>query len=170
VTATDIFCDGWSGRAALDMGRPRLLSPPTGEPLQLSLAPEVTVVVHRVCMGNPHAVLFVDSITDQLVRDYGPAIEQHSALPERSNVEFVAVEKKHELKIRVWERGSGETKSCGSGACAAVAAAVAAGRIAAGPACHVHFAGGILEVTRLSSGRLRLSGPVEVSCVGRLVY
>jgi diaminopimelate epimerase len=78
-----------------------------------------------VSMGNPHCILFVEGITDGLVHGTGPAIERHPAFPRRTNVEFVRVNRKDDLTVRVWERGSGETQACGTGACAvAVAGAI----------------------------------------------
>lgn len=71
-----------------------------------------------VSMGNPHCVIFVPSITDALLNNYGPLIEHHQNFPERVNVEFVEVVSKNRLKMRVWERGSGETLACGTGASA----------------------------------------------------
>jgi diaminopimelate epimerase len=72
-----------------------------------------------VSLGNPHAVLFVEELSDELVMKVGPKIENHSIFPERTNVEFVKVENRNKIKVRVWERGSGETLACGSGASAA---------------------------------------------------
>lgn len=77
-----------------------------------------------VSMGNPHAVIFVPQITDSLVLDHGPIIEKHPLFPERVNVEFVEVLDRTTLRMRVWERGSGETLACGTGAAAVCVAAV----------------------------------------------
>lgn len=77
-----------------------------------------------VSMGNPHAIHFTNNITDELVLGVGPKIEQHPAFPRRTNVEFIKVIDRTHLQMRVWERGSGETMACGTGACAAVVAAV----------------------------------------------
>ena len=77
-----------------------------------------------VSMGNPHAVFFTDKITDELVLNIGPKIETNPLFPNKTNVEFVEVINKDLLKMRVWERGSGETLACGTGACAVLAAAV----------------------------------------------
>ena len=80
-----------------------------------------------VSMGNPHCVLFMDDIHSLDLRRIGPGFENHKLFPERVNTEFVSVLGKNRLRMRVWERGSGETLSCGSGACAAAVAAVVNG-------------------------------------------
>lgn len=80
-----------------------------------------------ISMGNPHAVIFVDDVEGLEVAKIGPYIENHTLFPERINVEFVKVLDRSTLQMRVWERGSGETLACGTGACAAVVAAVKKG-------------------------------------------
>jgi diaminopimelate epimerase len=80
-----------------------------------------------VSMGNPHCVTFVDKITDDLVLHVGPQIERHPAFPNRVNAEFIEIISPTETIMRVWERGSGETQACGTGACAAAVAGVLAG-------------------------------------------
>src|SRR5262249_22684648 len=77
-----------------------------------------------VSMGNPHCVTFVDAATDALVLGVGPRVERHEAFPRRTNVEFVQVRSPDEVTVRVWERGSGETQACGTGACAVAVAGV----------------------------------------------
>lgn len=77
-----------------------------------------------VSMGNPHAVIFVEELSDFPVERFGPMFERHSRFPQRINVEFVQVLDRKTIRMRVWERGTGETKACGTGACAAVAACV----------------------------------------------
>ena len=81
-----------------------------------------------VSMGNPHCVIFVDEATDELVHKIGPMIETDSRFPARVNVEFVEIVSKSEVKQRTWERGSGETLACGTGASAVCVAGVLAGR------------------------------------------
>ena len=73
-------------------------------------------------MGNPHAVTFVENVDDFNVKDIGPIIERNPKFPNRTNVEFVEILDKNNIKVRVWERGVGETLACGTGACAAVVA------------------------------------------------
>jgi diaminopimelate epimerase len=89
---------------------------------------DMSMRVTCVSMGNPHCVIFVDDITDALVHGVGPKIENHSAFPRRVNVEFVRVNGPDDVQVRVWERGSGETLACGTGACAVAVAGVLAGR------------------------------------------
>ncbi|NLK87447.1 MAG: diaminopimelate epimerase [Clostridiaceae bacterium] len=80
-----------------------------------------------VSMGNPHAVIFTDDVSELPVHLYGPRLENHSIFPNRTNVEFVRIVSRDRIKMRVWERGAGETLACGTGACASVAAAVVNG-------------------------------------------
>jgi diaminopimelate epimerase len=77
-----------------------------------------------VSMGNPHCVLFLPDVDDLPLAELGPQFERHPFFPQRVNTEFIKVLSRTELRMRVWERSSGETAACGSGACAAVVAAV----------------------------------------------
>lgn len=114
-----------------------------------------------VSMGNPHAVVFVDSCDDDLVRTLGPRIERHPAFPDRTNVEFVRVISRSALKVRVWERGAGETLACGTGACAAVVAGAISGRTERHAS--VELPGGTLDIEWLPGGDVSMAGPaVEV--------
>jgi diaminopimelate epimerase len=97
-----------------------------------------------VSMGNPHAVIFMNDIDELEIEKIGPKIEHLDLFPERTNVEFIEVIDSTHLKMRVWERGSGETLACGSGACAAVVAGVITGRSKS--KALVKLKGGILEV------------------------
>jgi diaminopimelate epimerase len=115
-------------------------------------------------VGNPHCVIFVDAIDDFPVKNIGSKIENHSAFPERTNVEFAQVLNKNELKLRVWERGVGETLACGTGACAAVVAGNLLKKI--GNKVRVHLVGGDLEVEYAE--RMFLSGPAEKVFEGKL--
>ena len=103
-----------------------------------------TYKITYVSMGNPHAVIFVNDIENLEIEKIGPMIEFLDYFPDRANVEFVEVVDLDNLKIRVWERGSGETLACGSGACAAVVAGVVTGR--SGLIVSVSLKGGVLEV------------------------
>lgn len=82
-----------------------------------------------VSMGNPHGVIFTDDITDELVLQKGQRYETHEIWPEKANIEFVKVLSPHKAEMRVWERGTGETLACGTGACAAAVAAILTGRM-----------------------------------------
>ena len=79
----------------------------------------------RVSMGNPHAVIFMDSVEDFDVAGYGAIIENHPVFPNRTNTEFAKIVNKNRIRMRVWERGAGETMACGTGACATLVAAAA---------------------------------------------
>jgi diaminopimelate epimerase len=83
--------------------------------------------VTAVSMGNPHAVIYTEELSDELVSVAGPAIQRHSFFPKGVNVEFVHIISKDEIRMRVYERGCGETQACGTGACAAVVAGVVSG-------------------------------------------
>jgi diaminopimelate epimerase len=97
-----------------------------------------------VSMGNPHCVIFVDALTDQLVHDVGPKIETAPLFPRKTNVEFVTIKRPDDLTMRVWERGSGETLACGTGASAVCVAGVLAGRSERKIA--IHLVGGDLQL------------------------
>ena len=114
-----------------------------------------------VDMGNPHAVLFVRTSVDEVpVQTLGPQWEHHPDFPQGTNVEFVQLYNHNELYMRVWERGTGETQACGTGACAAAVAAMLT-RHAANELT-VHLPGGDLRVRRdEQSGKLYLIGPAE---------
>jgi diaminopimelate epimerase len=117
-----------------------------------------TFKASAVSMGNPHLVLFVERDPDEMdVRTLGPRIEGDPRFPERTNVEFVAIQD-GAVRVRVWERGSGETMACGTGACAALVAANEAGLVPA--RAEVRFPGGTLLVER-TPREVLLTGPAE---------
>lgn len=117
-----------------------------------------TFKASAVSMGNPHLVLFVEQDPAQVdVRTLGPRIEHDDRFPEKTNVEFAAVDD-GAVKARVWERGSGETMACGTGACAALVAANEAGLVPS--KAEVRFPGGTLLVER-TAGEVLLTGPAE---------
>jgi diaminopimelate epimerase len=115
-------------------------------------------------MGNPHCVIFVENVDEFPVDYVGPIIENDRAFPKRTNVGFVQVLTKSELKVRVWERGCGETLACGTGTCAAVAAANKLGKV--GNKVTVHVLGGDLQVE--VGKNLFLSGAAEKVYKGTL--
>jgi diaminopimelate epimerase len=115
-------------------------------------------------MGNPHCVIFVENVDEFPVDYVGPIVENDRAFPKRTNVGFVQVLNKCELKVRVWERGCGETLSCGTGTCAAVAAANKLGKV--GIKVSVHVLGGDLQVEVAKT--LFLSGAAEKVYEGTL--
>jgi diaminopimelate epimerase len=114
-----------------------------------------------VSMGNPHCVTFVDWLTDDWVLGLGPRIESDPHFPRRVNAEFVEVRSPTEVRMRVWERGSGETLACGTGACAVCVAGVLAGRT--GRKILIHLRGGDLDLDWADNNHVYLTGPaVEV--------
>ncbi len=138
-------------KVCVNMGPPIL----TPKDIPVNLAGEKVVdqpieIIERelsmtcVSMGNPHAVFFCDDVGSIELEKLGPAIENHSLFPNRINVHFAQVDKPAELTMRTWERGSGITMACGTGACAISVAAVLAGR--AGRACTAHLPGGDLDL------------------------
>jgi diaminopimelate epimerase len=111
-----------------------------------------------VSMGNPHCVVFVEDLDCFDVAAWGPQFEQHPFFPKRVNTEFIQVMAPGHLKMRVWERGSGETWACGTGACAAAVAAAATGR--AHRSVILELRGGKLAVEwREADNRVYLTGP-----------
>jgi diaminopimelate epimerase len=156
------------GRVSVDMGAPNFTKaaiPMRGpaweiylrEPLDLGGG--VVVTATAVSMGNPHLVLFVEDDPERYhVAHIGAVLERDDRFPEGTNVEFARVTD-DEIVARVWERGSGETMACGSGACAIAVAANEAGLT--GPRSSVRFPGGVLEVERLESGSVVLTGPAS---------
>lgn len=114
-------------------------------------------------MGNPHAVIFVGAVETLDLSKIGQMFENHAMFPERVNTEFVHVHDRRTLEVRVWERGSGETFACGTGACAAVAAAVRLGHCDAGVPITVRLPGGELTVTVAEDlGVMMTGGAVKV--------
>jgi diaminopimelate epimerase len=118
-----------------------------------------------VLMPNPHAVVFVEDLADVGELQRPPEVSPAAAFPDGVNVEFVATRGPGHLALRVHERGSGETRSCGTGVCAAVVAAVRSGRTAPGR-CLVDVPGGRLETTADGSGPVLLTGPAELVADG----
>ena len=112
--------------------------------LELGDAEQNRVVISTVSMGNPHAVQFVQDIELAPVATFGPLIEAHIKFPERVNAGFVEVVDKHHIKLRVFERGSGETLACGTGACAAAVAGIRLGLLASPVKVSMH--GGELSI------------------------
>jgi diaminopimelate epimerase len=114
-----------------------------------------------VSMGNPHAVIVVDDFAKFPVTYYGPMIEAHAIFPRKTNVEFIEIISGKEIKMRVWERGSGETMACGTGACAAAVASNIKGLT--GGKVTIHLLGGDLLIERASDNHVYMTGPaVEV--------
>lgn len=147
--------------AAVGMGEPTLQ-----QPAKITVK-GITYTVIQASVGNPHAVIEVDDPAALDLRTIGPAVERHPMFPHRVNAEFVRVLNRRELQMRVWERGSGETLACGTGACASVAAMIAAGKLDREAA--VHLAGGDLRVRwDEKSGQMFMTGPAVAVFDGKL--
>ncbi len=115
-----------------------------------------TFFVTPVSVGNPHAVILMQEPIETLdIERYGPELEHHPAFPKQVNIEWVNVLSPERLRMRVWERGSGETQACGTGACAALTAAYLCGE--AGRHAAVELPGGILDISL--AGHLLMTGP-----------
>ncbi len=149
------------GSSRVDIGPPEFGAPIEREGFSFS----------RVSMGNPHAVAFLGSEKEVYtldLRDVGPPIENDPAFPERTNVEFAFVRDVHEVRMRIWERGAGETLASGSGSCAVAAAAVRLG-LAQSPV-RVLLDGGTVEIEWSGEGEpVYMSGPAEYVCEGELL-
>ncbi|QDT30287.1 Diaminopimelate epimerase [Gimesia panareensis] len=152
----------------VNMGKPILNSaeiptllpgdPPVDAELELG---DQSLKVTCVSMGNPHCITFVDELNDHWVHGVGPKVEVHPMFPNRVNAEFIEVVSPAELKMRVWERGSGETQACGTGACASAVAGVLTGRSERNVL--IHLPGGDLRLEWADSDEVFMTGPaVEV--------
>jgi len=154
------------GQVKVDMGEPIL----AGERIPVRKKGEVVdhslmvsgrrFRVTAVSMGNPHCVIFVDDVDTFPVQRFGPSIETDPFFPERVNVEFVEVVSERALKMRVWERGSGETLACGTGACATVVAATIKGLVKGQTT--VRLRGGNLKIGwNKRDNHVSMTGPAE---------
>ncbi len=125
----------------------------------------------RVSMGNPHAVAFLDDEAAVEGLDLGlvgPPVEKDAAFPEGTNVEFAFARGVHDVRMRIWERGAGETLASGSGSCAVAVAAVRLGL--AGSPVQVHLDGGVVEIGWAGEGEpVFMTGPAEYVCEGELL-
>jgi diaminopimelate epimerase len=170
VLRLDLEVDrGRTHRVRVDMGEPILQAvsipctlpgdPPVDVPLTVGGA---SLRVCCVSVGNPHCITFVDAITDEMVKGLGHAVEIHPAFPRKTNVEFVRVNNPGDVTIRVWERGTGETMACGTGACAVAVAGLLSSRTQR--QITAHLPGGDLHLHwAASDNHVYLTGPaVEV--------
>ena len=120
-----------------------------------------------VSMGNPHAVIFVEDVESIDLPQIGPLFENHYIFPERINTEFVQVLENGDLRMRVWERGSGETLACGTGTCAALAAAVVCGKTSR--SANVYVKGGVLSIEwSAKDDMIYMTGPAEIVFEGQI--
>jgi diaminopimelate epimerase len=163
--------DAGSGRVAVDMGPARLewQEIPLARAmdtlhLDLTLGPLSDPVAVNV--GNPHAVFFVPEAEAIDLKTLGPPLERHALFPERCNIEAATVLSPTRIRMRVWERGVGITRACGTGACATLVAAARRGLT--GRKADVILDGGTLEIEWLPNGHVRMTGPVTTSFTGVL--
>jgi diaminopimelate epimerase len=156
-------------KVRVNMGAPRLTRaeiPMNGRKEDRVVAEPLNILhstfsITCVSMGNPHCVIFVDDVENFKVEKYGPLIENHDLFPRRTNVEFVQVISPSEVRPRTWERGSGETLACGTGASAVCVAGVLNG--VTGNRILNHLSGGDLELEWSEDGKVFMTGPaVEV--------
>jgi diaminopimelate epimerase len=127
--------------------------------------------VNAVSMGNPHCVIFVDDLDNDIdFKSDGPALEAFTeAFPAKTNVEFVQVMSESHLKMKVWERGAGPTLACGTGACGLTVAAIRAGKIPAGNKVRVSLPGGdlFIEWNKDTDNKVFMTGPATFSFQGK---
>lgn len=119
-----------------------------------------------ISMGNPHAIVYLDEIDSLNLEKIGPSFENHKLFPDRINTEFIQVIDSKTLNMRVWERGSGETFACGTGACASVVASVLNGFCKHDEEVTVHLRGGDLRITWNSDKTVIMKGPAALICDG----
>jgi diaminopimelate epimerase len=167
-TGAGIITTTWqkNGLVCVDMGRP-VLSAPLVPTMKVSgkvvmedlLVDRMRFKVTAVSMGNPHAVIFDEHLTDELVHIWGKKMETLPFFPKKTNVEFVSVISPAEIRMRVWERGCGETLACGTGACASVVAGIVNNLLA--HRVTVHLPGGdlLVEWDGGEDGPVYLTGP-----------
>lgn len=157
----DLFLEnGKVDTVAVDMGQVKV-----GEEEELDVAGGIKLI--PVDVGNPHAVIFVDDADKAPVDTVGPLIEKHPRFPGGVNVEFVSVQGKNRLRMRVWERGSGITMACGTGTCASVAAAVKKGLCDGKEKVNVQLDGGVLEI-KCDGDKVVMTGPARTVFEGEI--
>ena len=137
----------------VNMGSPILTAsqiPVSAETEQVINAPltvdGTTYHMTAVSMGNPHAIIYMDEVENLDLKKIGPSFENHSVFPDRVNTEFVKVLDRHTVQMRVWERGSGETLACGTGACAVAVASILNGHVDGDVPVTVRLLGGDLSI------------------------
>ncbi|PIJ50781.1 diaminopimelate epimerase [Erwinia sp. OLTSP20] len=170
----DIRVSTQTGRMVLSVTENELVKVNMGEPnfdpqqipfrankaenLYLMRVAEQTIMAGAVSMGNPHCVIQVDSVRSAQVETLGPLLESHERFPERVNVGFMEIVNREFIRLRVYERGAGETQACGSGACAAVAVGIQQTLLA--EKVRVDLPGGTLHIAWKGPGQpLYMTGP-----------
>jgi len=184
VLRDTIFVQTARGKAVLKLtGRDLVevdMGPPDLEPAEIPLQAEQQAAVYRVelegygeielgavSMGNPHAVVLVDSVDSAPVAELGPILESHKRFPNRANVGFMQIVNRNEIRLRVFERGAGETQACGTGACAAVVSGVLRGLLDAD--VRVRLLGGDLQIRwDGQDSSVMMTGPVASVYEGQI--
>ncbi|MCY7451199.1 diaminopimelate epimerase [Bacillus altitudinis] len=174
VEATVHVQDGQVQLVTVDMGKPRFekeAMPMLGEPASTTINEPLdfgttTLNGTAVSMGNPHIVFYLEDIEQAPLDSLGPIIEKHDMFPEGVNVEFVERVSETELHFRVWERGSGITQACGTGACAAAVSTIVNGHAKKETDMTVHLAGGDLIIRWKDNDHVLMTGPAETICDG----
>ena len=114
-----------------------------------------------VNVGNPHIIFFVKNLKKINIKKIGPKIERNSLFPERINVNFAKILNNNKIELRVWERGSGNTKACGTGASATTVAAIK-NKLINKRICHIHMEGGKLKIEYKKNGHIVMTGPIKI--------
>ena len=167
--------DGKAVAARVNMGAP-ILAPreiPTKFDGETVVSQNLTIdgkayAVTCVSMGNPHCVLYTDDVHALDLPRIGPKFENHEMFPDRINTEFVHIVSETEFDMRVWERGSGETLACGTGACAATVASILNGYCKRDTEIKVNLLGGTLYINWTADGDVYMTGPAETVCTGEI--
>lgn len=169
-------------QVTVDMGKPKFL--PEDIPFNTLSEEDKDLLTHQltvgltsvgvtcVNMGNPHAVLVVENVDTAPVEELGAAIEQHARFPQRVNVGFMQVLPPSHIRLRVFERGAGETQACGTGACAAVVAGISLGLLADDAPVQVDLPGGQLFISwsQQKNAHVMMTGPVQTVYEGKVEY
>ena len=167
--------DGVVESVTVDMGAPILtpdLVPVSSTSSEVRIAEpfesdDIRYQITGVSMGNPHGVIFVDQITDRQVLVEGPRLEVAEIFPRKANIEFVRIVDRHTIEMRVWERGTGETFACGTGACASVVAAILNDLVDRDAEVEVRLRGGILHIKwDPATDHVFMTGPATFVCDG----
>lgn len=165
--------DGVATGATVDMGEPVLnntkqLATPDGGMISGAISCEGKDYIGTyVCMGNPHFVIFVDDVMSIPLTEIGPKLEFHPIFPERCNIEFAQVKADGSIRMRVWERGSGITMACGTGACATAVAAILNRK--SDRTVNIEMDGGTLQIEwKESDNRIYMTGPAATAFEGEI--
>lgn len=168
--------------ARVDMGEPILT--PAQIPVNTSMVdnPVEPVLMHTieasgkeykiscVSMGNPHGIIYIDDVDNIDINRIGPTLEIHPFFPKKANIEFVQNIDKTHVKMRVWERGTGETMACGTGCSALTVAGVLNGFYERNTDVNIEVLGGVIKVNYAKDGHVYMTGPAEISFEGVLEW